>query len=99
MPRQSGKTTFLMSWLMLDPNHMLVVHSGSEADRLKKLYGFRKIDNQIVSIDYVMSGRLRGKKDAVIAIDNLDLILPQILGTWGNQIGPITYTGDFTYGN
>lgn len=97
MPRQSGKTTMLVNWLAESDNHILIVHSFAEADRIRREHP--DVAGQIVGIDTVKSGFLRGHHNKVYAIDNLDLILPQLLGSWGNEIGPITYTGDYSYGN
>lgn len=96
MPRQSGKTTLLINWLTLDENHILIVHSTEEASRLRRDY--EEVADQIVTVTFVVGGGLRGRRNIVVAIDNLDLILPALLG-WPNRIGPITYTGEYSYGN
>lgn len=86
--RGGGKTYDLMWKLVGDPDAVVVVHSYGERDRLQKDYP--TIKNQIYCIDSVISGKLRGKKISVIHVDNLDLILPFLLGN--NRIGTVTLT-------
>lgn len=90
--RQTGKTTNLIAWIGEDPNRVLIVHSMFEAYRLHRDYP--DLEDQIIPISLVEKS-LRGKRDVEVAIDNLDLILPQLIMA---RIGPVTYTGDFTYG-
>jgi hypothetical protein len=97
MPRQSGKTTMLIDWLRLDEKHILIVHSATEASRLRRDY--EEVADQIVSVSFAQSGGLMGRHGITVAVDNLDLILPFLLGVYGNAIGPITYTGEYSYGN
>ncbi len=100
-PRQSGKTTALLEWLRAGPDRYVVVHSQFEAYRLSQLViEYPDLFDKIITVDELISKRiLRGKRNAEIAIDNLDLVLPQLIGSFSTTIGPITYTGDFSYGS
>lgn len=86
-PRQTGKTFMLMDWLHNTLNGVVVVHSFQERDRLARDYPF--LADRIYSIDSVIDGRLRGRRNLVVGIDNLDLILPYLIGA---PIGPVTAT-------
>lgn len=96
MPRQSGKTTMLIEWLATSGDHYLIVHSNAEAHRLKRDHPL--LEDRILPVYSLISGHLRGMRNATIAIDNLDLVLPQLI-SMAIDIGPITYTGDYSYGN
>lgn len=105
MPRQTGKTTMLLSKLELDPKAIMVVHSWPERERLHHELHIRwennpeiaaQIADRIITIDHVISGKLRGRQFSEIHIDNLDLILPYLIG---GRLGDVTYTGDYSYGN
>lgn len=95
--RRMGKTTYLLSRLEQDPESVMVVHSYQERDRLKREIHERwddidiagEIANRIVSIDSIISGHLRGRQFSEIHVDNLDLILPYLLG---GKIGTVTTT-------
>ncbi|SRR6266498_750352 len=89
--RQTGKTDHLISWLKFKSNRVLVVHSAKERARIIKEYP--DIDPvKIFTIESVLSGRMRGVVgNVVIGVDNLDLILPQILG---GSVGPVTMTDE-----
>lgn len=89
--RNTGKTTHLLSWLERESNRILIVHSAQERARILKEYPDSDyFPNRIVTIQHVLDGRLRGRHPRPeFAIDNLDLILPYIIG---GSIGPVTYT-------
>lgn len=87
--RQTGKTTQLVRWLGVHPDGVLVVYSAQERDRILKEY-INVDPDRIKTIAAVLEGKLRGRNPRpIIAIDNLDLILPQIMG---GTIGPVTLT-------
>lgn len=95
-PRQTGKTTYLLARLEADPESVMIVHSYPERERLQReIYRelgsnedyAKQVADRIVSIDHVISGRLRGRKVSEIHVDNLDLILPYMLG---GKVGTVT---------
>lgn len=85
--RQMGKTVMLLEWLEGDPKRAMIVHSYQESDRLKRENPH--LADQIFNFHSALDGRLRGRGFNELAIDNLDLILPWLLGC---KIGPITTT-------
>lgn len=89
--RASGKTFKMVNWLKASPNHILVVHSEQEAHRIREDYYLNLGEcNRIISVHSALNGKLRGsRRETVIAIDNLDLMLPFIMGA---SIGPVTLT-------
>ena len=78
--RRSGKTHKLVEWLKEDPDRVLICHSASEAERLTRDYGIHP--RQIMSISAWSSRGLSGmsRPSTKIAVDNLDLVLPILLG-------------------
>ena len=80
MPRQSGKTTFLLAWLARKPQERtLVVHAEVWAERLRLTYCYHdKPYKQIVSLSYLKSNK-ELFSDRTIAIDDLDLVPNQLL--------------------
>lgn len=89
--RQTGKTTQLVNWLRTNPDGVLIVHTAIERDRVIKEFTFLNLNpNRVVTLNHVLSGRIRGKYPRpIFAVDNLDLILPMILG---GTVGPVTMT-------
>lgn len=86
--RGKGKTNSLLRWLKATPNGMLLVHSEAEKKRLLDENEWLSTF-QIISPGRLLDGGLRGHRQTILAIDNLDLILPTLLGA---TIGPVTMT-------
>ncbi len=76
--RQEGKTTEMLKWVRQDALHVLVVHSAGEVDRLIRQEGLHK--TQVVSVEQVKNGILRGKKGITLGLDNLDILLQHFFG-------------------
>lgn len=99
MNRNGGKTNMLVEWLKYNPHGVLIVHSVQERQRILKQYGgltfredrIQEDEKRVVTIQSVLEGKLRGRHPLIVAVDNLDLILPYILGA---QVGPVTMTSE-----
>jgi len=96
--RRSGKTDRMLDWLESAPprqRYILVCHSHTEVERLRKLVKDedRNINpNRIVSVDQIGTLRgLRGSRHSSLAIDNVDLVLPSLLG---HPVSRISATGN-----
>lgn len=85
--RQSGKTTYMLGWLRTHPTGVLIVHSTHEAWRLERKNP--DLTGRFFTPGMAADGALRGRKDLIIGIDNLDLVLPYL---FGGPIGPVTLT-------
>jgi len=80
--RRSGRTTRLITWLCdgePDNKRVILVHSESEASRLRKI----AIKLQPTIEDWQITSRssdntLRGRKFSEVAIDNLEVQLPNV---------------------
>lgn len=102
MGRQTGKTRKLVDWLRFNPHGVLIVHSAEERQRILRQYGYgltyskeRKAedDSRVITVQGVLDGRLRGRHPLIVAVDNLDLILPYLLGA---EVGPVTMTPEWS---
>lgn len=85
--RQTGKTTALIDEMYRDTEALLVVHNYTEVQRLVRDYP--SLEDRVLSIDHVISGKLRGRKYSQIHIDNLDIVLPYLIG---GRIGTVMMT-------
>lgn len=88
-PRRTGKTTYLVTWLEMTPHSVMVVHSESERDRILR-ENPQLEPERVLSLYSVLNGKLRGRERTTVAVDNLDLILPQLFN--GCTVGPVTLT-------
>lgn len=97
--RRTGKTTMALKWMkvkkMQGLNPVLIVHSVQEADRLyestKNIRGESPFETwQIIAHHQLRSGVLSSKRDIVFAVDNIDLVLPALLG---GEVEFVTGTG------
>ena len=86
--RAQGKTTFLIDILFHATNDAMVVHNIAEARRLQQDYP--EIADRIFAVSNATNGLLRGRRFDRVHIDNLDLVLPYLLGT--GPLGIITTT-------
>lgn len=78
--RQTGKTTALISIFKRNPQAILIVHRERRKVEMALAYGLSGTDlDRIYTVDNVRD-RLRGKQAGTILIDDLDVILPQLLG-------------------
>lgn len=100
LPRQMGKTTRLIKWLLEDNSRIIITFSEHEADRIKRYYfrsdgvfrpKIKKSDfKRILSMQEYMEKKTMGyKKPLNIGIDNADIILQNIF--W-DRIEKITMT-------
>jgi hypothetical protein len=89
--RATGKTWQCLQWLNQHPDGVMVCHSMAEVDRLKR--EARRLGLQIDSRQFVSANRLevlRGRQNVSLCVDNLDIILPHLLGA---PVDMITATG------
>jgi hypothetical protein len=77
----------MIQWLRWERDGILIVHSISEVYRLEK--EFPDLKGRIYPPHSVSDGRLRGRRNLIVGIDNLDLILPALFGA---EVGPVTVT-------
>lgn len=78
-PRRAGKTTTMLNLMREDPRITAICHSYEEAARLQREN--KDIDpHRFVAYRAVQDGVLLGRNHLLI-IDNLELILPRLLGT------------------
>jgi hypothetical protein len=91
-PRMGGKTTEALKWLKETPGAVLLVHSEAYAACLRRDHGLT--DRQVMS--HRSAGtRLRGRRQVTVAVDNLDVILPQLLGLSPDaRVELVTATGE-----
>lgn len=92
MHRCEGKTHLAVEWLKADPDHrVLLTASEVAAADLRKRY--RLGEWQVMS--YRSAGaRLRGRANVEIAVDDLDAILPALLGISPARVALVTATGN-----
>lgn len=99
--RQTGKTTNCIDWFARDPNHRAIICiDGRERDRLirkiaessSELSRARLWQRNILYPEALMSGSpaLRGLQIKGVWIDNFDLVLPRLIGYWGEIIATST---------
>jgi hypothetical protein len=90
-PRQGGKTHEAVRWLREDPGRRVIITATQDmAADLRRRYELTA--SQVTTTDTVRSAG-RGRH-AEYAVDNLDLILPHLLGTGANPVTVITATGE-----
>ncbi len=93
--RRSGKTTRMIQWLLDGSEYehrVLVVHSYTEQQRLEHILSEYDIDQSSVSVTTVPNlTKFRGRKDVVLGIDNLELVMGQLLGY---SVDRVTATGE-----
>ena len=88
-PRQGGKTHLSVEWLREDPDHRVIVTANAQMARdLRQGYGLTEKQVAVAG-----SASIRGRR-AEYAVDNLDIILPQLLGTGPNPVTVVTATGE-----
>lgn len=78
LDRQRGKTTGCIAWLCENTANYLVVMDHREVSRIRQTYPV--VADRVLPWDAVQWGKLRGRHDVSLAIDNLDLILTTMLG-------------------
>lgn len=94
-----GKTTKLMAWLMESPEHVLIVFSAQEKERILKEFGKEELSQNIVpewasrvvttfEIDQ-NKGHYTGKE--IFAIDNVDMLLSRLLR---RPVQIVSFTGE-----
>ncbi len=90
-PRQGGKTHETVQWLREDPGHRVIITATAEMARdLRQRYELT--EKQVMTVSSVRTFG-RGRR-AEYALDNLDIILPQLLGTGPNPVMVVTATGE-----
>ena len=76
-PRGAGKTKALVAWAMRSSERVIIVFNEREKKRI--LESTELLPFQVCTAHDAVYGRLAGRQ-MDIAIDNLDLILPFLLG-------------------
>lgn len=87
--RRSGKTEMLVKWIRSNPDAIMIVHTVREAERIAAQYSLDLY--RVRSIGEVEHGGLMGRRNVKLGIDNLNLILPNILG---HHVERVTATGE-----
>lgn len=86
-PRRAGKTSFLTRWhweCVVPHRRVLIVADIRRAKELQRQPGGEELllGRDILTLQQVLSGALRGRtQDTELAVDDLDHLLPQLLGT------------------
>jgi hypothetical protein len=91
--RQNGKTTRLLEFLDKVPGSILVVPSE---DRRRFVRRAHRIDERrIVTVQDLQLGRVRGwdTVDTKWIVDDLDMILPLLLGLNGGEVALVAAHG------
>lgn len=87
-----GKTERVLQWMRTNPDGVLLCHTKNEVERL------RNENPDIFPSRFVYMGlvgdKLRGYPVSNLAIDNLDLMLPFLLGVPQIKIDLVTATGE-----
>jgi hypothetical protein len=74
LPKQGGKTTYLLRLLLCNPENILITHSESEAERLREIFEESKgMADRIFSFEAAKN--LFGHRFKRAYVDNVDLIL------------------------
>jgi hypothetical protein len=90
--RAEGKTHLAIEWLKADPDHrVLLTTSEALAADVKKRH--RLGDRQVMSYRAAPAA-LRGRSNIELAVDDLDAILPALLGIGPLPIVLVTATGN-----
>lgn len=96
LPRAAGKTARMLSWLVADRDHVLVVFSARERDRLRQLLEKENAPEdkamRVVALSELLAGAHRGRwKAPIYGVDELDQVLRQLLG---GPVALVTFTGE-----
>jgi hypothetical protein len=96
--RQGGKTTELLTWLLDHPDRCVLVLDEQRRRSLVRMLGQMeraKVSDakRILTLTDISYNGLRGSTATDIGIDDLDAILPILLGPWHKTIGMVTATG------
>jgi hypothetical protein len=67
-----GKTYEAVQWLLEDQHRVLLVHH--EAERQRLIHDYNLIPGQVMSADSATHGRLAGRHDLQLGVDNIDLL-------------------------
>lgn len=88
--RAEGKTTSIVQAMRWEDDSIMLVHNQTESDRIKKDYPWMK--GRVIAVarsgEYLREGNYKK-----VYIDNLDLILPALLGLYTLDIN-VTATGE-----
>ena len=81
-PRQAGKTIAMVEWLKQTDDNVLFVMNESERRRILEQFFTEQerpsYEGRIVTANG--STRLKGRRNTVVGIDNLELVLQELLG-------------------
>lgn len=95
--RKTGKTTLLLEWMKEAPEgerRVMVCATQAMADvayKRSKEMGLGFDRKQFTSYETIRRGYLRGWKDVVLGIDNIELMLSRLFD--GYPVGRVTATG------
>jgi hypothetical protein len=90
-PRQGGKTHASVQWLLEDPENRVILCANLQMAReLQRRY--KLTDRQVMSAATVRTAG-RGRA-AEYAVEDLDTLLPYLLGTGPNPVSLVTATGE-----
>lgn len=94
MHRCEGKTHLAVEWIKADPcGRVLLTVSEISAAQVRKQYGLD--DKQVMSYRSAPA-RLRGRSNIELAVDDLDAILPALLGIGPVPVALVTATGNLS---
>lgn len=98
--RQTGKTTRTIEWFIEAPDRRVVICiDAREADRLCRMIMECTLEladsrswwgHNILWPEALQANPLRGRTIEAIWIDNIDLVLPRLVGYWGKIIATST---------
>jgi hypothetical protein len=85
--RQTGKSTRIIDWAREDDRRRLIVFNHKRARQIEKDHPI--LEGRVISVNSLAS--LRGH-DIEIGIDDLESVLPQLLGTGRSPVSYVTAT-------
>jgi hypothetical protein len=88
--RQAGKTSSVVEAMRWENNAVMIVHNMKEATRIVETYPW--MQGKVATVSRAATGLLSNRYQKVY-IDNLDLVLPALLGGINAEIN-VTATGE-----
>lgn len=77
-PPQSGKTTFLATWVKEGPNRILVVINEREKERVMRVFELKY--NQVETLETILHNYCTPALEMKeLALDNIDLMMKQLI--------------------
>lgn len=95
--RKTGKTTLLLEWIKAAPEgerRLFVagtVEMAQQAWKRSEEMGMKLAKHDFVSVNQIVNGNMRGLKNAILGIDNIDIMLQGLFDHY--PVGRVTATG------